>query len=72
MDHPARWFRFRFRAVLAPVVFVVVLVILIGSAVYMFITLHIAVSFLRKLLLQWEMHHHRACGLRNAATAPSR
>jgi hypothetical protein len=70
MDHPARRLRFRFRAVLAPVVFVVVLVVLIGSAVYMFVILHIASPFLGKLLLQWEMHHHRASGLRTAASRP--
>ena len=70
MDHPARGLRLRFMAVLAPVA--VIFLVLVRSVVLMFFWIHIASSFLGKLLLQWEMHHHRASGQRNAATAPSR
>lgn len=70
MDYPARRLRFRFMAVLAPVA--VVRLIVVRSVVLMFFWIHIASSFLDKLLLRWKMCYHRASGLRNAATAPSR
>jgi hypothetical protein len=70
MDHPARWLRFRFMAVLAPVA--VILLIVVCSVVLMVFWIHFASSFLDKLLLRWKMHYHRASGPQNAATAPSR
>ena len=55
MDDPPRRLRFRFMAVLVAVVIVVVLPVLVPSVVQMFVALHRGSSFLRKLLLRWEI-----------------
>jgi hypothetical protein len=70
MDHPARRLRFRFVAVLAPVVFVVVLPVLVASAVQMFVASHIGSPFPGKLLQRREMCT-AGDGGRIPATAPT-